>query len=234
MLRVSFSERKASAGSIRATGRAWPCMPPPRPYGGRVTGWKRLCTDVLEEFVPFTGSSSSSSSRSATGGNKSPGAVARGSGISSSSRGGSGILGGDISGVTVEDADSDGADNNDIGERVSVHDTNARFLLHGVCGVLAGCTSAILTNPLDVAKTRIQVLSKGSAEESASAAAQGKAVGTVKRNPFAVLYDLVREEGLARACTRGLGARIMSMAPISFLMIISYEHVKRLSRIEEK
>lgn len=83
--------------------------------------------------------------------------------------------------------------------------------VHTSCGVFAGIMSAILTNPLDVAKTRLQVLKNEK-----------------KLNVFGVLKELYKEEGI-KSFSRGLQARIYHMFIFSLIMSTVYENVKKLS-----
>jgi len=75
-------------------------------------------------------------------------------------------------------------------------------------GVLSGAVSALATNPLDVMRTRIQV--GGS------------------RSLIQVTKKLWSEEG-SSMFTKGLTARALSMSTSSFLIVLGYETVKRLS-----
>lgn len=78
--------------------------------------------------------------------------------------------------------------------------------------LLAGCTSAILTNPLDVVKTRLQVAirQQGGQQPSFRAIAQ----------------QLLAEEG-AKGLLRGVAPRITSTALWSTCMVTTYEFLKR-------
>lgn len=88
-------------------------------------------------------------------------------------------------------------------------------MLNAVSGATAGMMAATCTNPLDVAKTRIQVLQKGA-----------PGTGSIVQ----MVTHLWRQEGL-QAFTRGLVARIFSQVPVSVLLIVTYEQVKNLSTI---
>eukprot|EP01102_Stenamoeba_stenopodia_P010098 TRINITY_DN3003_c0_g1_i1.p1 TRINITY_DN3003_c0_g1~~TRINITY_DN3003_c0_g1_i1.p1 ORF type:complete len:321 (+),score=52.53 TRINITY_DN3003_c0_g1_i1:30-992(+) len=85
--------------------------------------------------------------------------------------------------------------------------------LAALSGLLAGTVSATTTNPLDIAKTRIQTTDR-----------KGESSGSM----YSIIRNLVKEEGV-RALGRGVTARILANAPMSILMITSYEQVKRLS-----
>eukprot|EP01087_Luapelamoeba_hula_P006199 TRINITY_DN1628_c5_g1_i3.p1 TRINITY_DN1628_c5_g1~~TRINITY_DN1628_c5_g1_i3.p1 ORF type:complete len:334 (-),score=25.44 TRINITY_DN1628_c5_g1_i3:48-1049(-) len=106
------------------------------------------------------------------------------------------------------------------------------LLFYALSGAGAGACAAILTNPLDVAKTRLQVLAfadrRGTTGHDMADAAK-KATnkqGTV--NFWSVIRELWATEGPG-AFKRGLSARVMSMMPISFLLVLNYETVKRYS-----
>jgi len=94
-------------------------------------------------------------------------------------------------------------------------DPRLSWLMTGMCGAVAGFTSAALTNPIDVIKTRLQVLEQWDAR-------QGSRL-------MAVVSSLVREEGL-RGFSKGLTARLASSSVVSLFIITTYEGVKRLSR----
>ena len=81
-----------------------------------------------------------------------------------------------------------------------------------LAGCTAGVTAAVCTNPLDVLKTRLQTQSV-----------------TGSRTYWQLGRDLFAREGW-RGFFRGASARCASMAPISVMMILSYETVKRLAR----
>jgi hypothetical protein len=82
--------------------------------------------------------------------------------------------------------------------------------LQAFSGIIAGVVSSTLTNPLDVCKTRMQLH-------------RGGHVGI-----GAIVRQLVREDGL-RALTKGLPARILNTAPVSVVMILTYEYIKKIS-----
>lgn len=80
--------------------------------------------------------------------------------------------------------------------------------VQALCGVLSGATSAVVTNPLDVIRTRIQV-------------GGSRSITTVTKK-------LWQEEG-TQLFSKGLTARALSMSTSSLLIILGYETVKRLS-----
>jgi solute carrier family 25 protein 44 len=77
-----------------------------------------------------------------------------------------------------------------------------------VCGGFSGLMAGVLCNPMDVVRTRLQVLG-------------GQSMVIVFRQLYA-------EEGW-RMVYKGLSARLMSMVPSSCLIVVAYEMVKRLS-----
>ncbi|KAJ3110139.1 hypothetical protein HK098_000658 [Nowakowskiella sp. JEL0407] len=104
-----------------------------------------------------------------------------------------------------------------------------QFLLMSSCaGALAGVTSAVLTNPMDVVKTRLQTnIRNAERNESGRKVGGTRRVGSIRMifNEFLLLY---REEGL-NGFKRGVGARAANTVPVSMLMVTSYELVRRLS-----
>eukprot|EP01116_Phalansterium_solitarium_P017490 TRINITY_DN4318_c0_g1_i1.p1 TRINITY_DN4318_c0_g1~~TRINITY_DN4318_c0_g1_i1.p1 ORF type:complete len:276 (-),score=46.80 TRINITY_DN4318_c0_g1_i1:319-1146(-) len=82
--------------------------------------------------------------------------------------------------------------------------------VHGLCGVCAGITSAVLTTPLDVAKTRMQVLNLPNV------------------NILQSMQQIVRQEGWRGLC-KGMRPRVLNTVPFSLAMIVIYQHVKELS-----
>jgi len=87
------------------------------------------------------------------------------------------------------------------------------ILMNGIASTVAAMSVAIITNPLDVSKTRLQVTRNESGQ---------------KRNLLSILISLVKEEGI-HGMMRGVQARMTNMILVSFFMITVYEQVKRLS-----
>lgn len=79
-------------------------------------------------------------------------------------------------------------------------DNNSVFLVNFVSGCLAAGTAAVLVNPADVVKTRLQLLNKGANEE----------VYNGMRHAF---VEIFKKEG-PRAFLKGAGCRIMYIAPL--------------------
>ena len=79
--------------------------------------------------------------------------------------------------------------------------------------LLAGCTSAVLTNPLDVVKTRLQVAIKQQGQQQPSFRA--------------IAQQLLAEEG-PKALLRGVAPRITSTALWGTSMVTAYEFLKRI------
>lgn len=96
-------------------------------------------------------------------------------------------------------------------------DQRLQWLVTGMCGAVAGFTSAALTNPLDVIKTRLQLLEEWNAEKNG------------RSRIAAVVRSLVVEEGM-RGFSKGLSARLACSSVVSLFIITTYEGVKRLSR----
>ena len=83
-------------------------------------------------------------------------------------------------------------------------------LVHGWSGALAGVTSTVVTNPLDVVKTRLQC------SETALSALD-------------VLRGLLRESGL-RGLFSGLMPRLAAAVPRSVCTVLAYERAIALCR----
>jgi hypothetical protein len=92
------------------------------------------------------------------------------------------------------------------------------FLIHMAAGAAAGTLSAITINPLEVAKTRLQVQNENSTYRY--------------RNVFHALRTIPKQEGY-RAFTNGVGAKVLYVAPVSGIMIAVYEYVKKISSHDE-
>ena len=80
---------------------------------------------------------------------------------------------------------------------------------------MAGITATLATNPIDVARTRLQV---------ECSAARGASGGTL-RGTLAMLW---KEEG-ARSLMKGVQPRILATVPSSIMIITCYELVKEWS-----
>jgi solute carrier family 25 protein 44 len=89
-----------------------------------------------------------------------------------------------------------------------------------VAGVLTGCTSASLTTPLDVVKTRLQTRDSGNA---------GAGGGAPTWRSTAA--ELVRNEG-PKGLFRGVAPRMVSTSIWGTVMVTTYEFLKRLCMLE--
>ncbi|KAK3745908.1 hypothetical protein RRG08_056717, partial [Elysia crispata] len=86
-----------------------------------------------------------------------------------------------------------------------------RLGIQVVAAPLSGVSSAVLTNPLDVIRARIQV------------------EGHHLRETLEILW---REEGMWMA-TKGLSARLVQSITFSFFLMLGYESIKRWSVLDE-
>jgi hypothetical protein len=84
---------------------------------------------------------------------------------------------------------------------------------HMAAGFLAGGTAALLSNPLDVVKTRIQTQK-----------------GNEARAFFTCLCDIMRQEGLRKSMLRGILPKLMSTGPLGAVSSVVYESVLFVSR----
>ena len=100
------------------------------------------------------------------------------------------------------------------------------FFLFLYKGLFAGFCSAVVTNPFDVARTRLQVDGALAIhEEGPKARIQYKYHGLI-----GCMKTMVRQEGLG-VLAKGMVPRILYMAPISGLAFSVYELCKRVSYI---
>ncbi|KAL8558706.1 hypothetical protein ACOMHN_037799 [Nucella lapillus] len=96
------------------------------------------------------------------------------------------------------------------GLTVVLPDWVPRLLLRTIAGPLSGVSSAIITNPLDVIRARIQV--------------EGRTFGDT-------VNTLWKDEGWWMV-TKGLSARLISSIAFSFFIVLGYESVKRWSLLD--
>ena len=111
------------------------------------------------------------------------------------------------------------------------HSSGEILAVQTASALAAGCTSAVLTTPLDVVKTRLQVSGSGSGSSGSSGGGGGGASGaaaTAAKAPSAaaVVRQLLREDGF-RGLFRGLGPRTASVALWGTCMVNAYEALKR-------
>ncbi|KAJ3215485.1 hypothetical protein HDU67_000343 [Dinochytrium kinnereticum] len=95
------------------------------------------------------------------------------------------------------------------------------LIISAASGFLAGCVSAAVTNPMDVIKTRMQTLNLA----PSGGGGERKGTGPSLAESCKALY---KSEGW-KGFTRGMGARVLQIAPVSVMTISTYEIVKYLS-----
>ena len=102
------------------------------------------------------------------------------------------------------------------------------FVQSMVCSMVAGGTASVLTNPLDMAKLRLQVQRAGAASNTDAA----KAITEFYyKHMFDAIYKIQRDEG-PRALFRGSLARILYHVPMVAISMAVLEKVKpRVSKM---
>jgi solute carrier family 25, member 44 len=100
----------------------------------------------------------------------------------------------------------------------------------GFCGAFSGATAAFVTNPLDVAKTRLQTQRQPTEVPSDAPVQQGvPTTPKLPRNIFSMLRYIGANESIFALWKRGLMARMVSMAINGSILILTYENVKKFS-----
>lgn len=93
---------------------------------------------------------------------------------------------------------------------------------HLLCGSLAGIASVAVTNPLDVARTRLQLMEFKNHTERTS----------IKGGFIKVLRDTYVNEGMA-GLYKGSRPRILIKIPGSALAFLGYEYLKDLTALQK-
>lgn len=88
----------------------------------------------------------------------------------------------------------------------------------GLSGSIAGSTSYIVTNPLEVAKTRLQLMELGHKRDKMA----------LTRGFWYILADLFRKEGI-NGMFKGLKPRLLLHVPVASITIMAYEYLKEFS-----
>lgn len=99
-----------------------------------------------------------------------------------------------------------------LGE-LSVSSHQQDVIVQAIAGSLAGLAGVVVTHPMDVLKTRLQTV----------ATEDEKKLGL--RQAY---QKLILQEGYS-GLTKGLTARVLQSTPVSVLLIVVYELVKKLS-----
>lgn len=102
--------------------------------------------------------------------------------------------------------------------------------VQAISGLLTGCTSAGLTNPLDVVKTRLQTAQR---EKSYSRDGADVASNSARTSWGGTVSNLFRSEGV-RGFYRGVVPRMMNTAVWGTAMVTTYEFLKRLCALPEE
>lgn len=90
--------------------------------------------------------------------------------------------------------------------------------VHMISGAFAGFACCLVTNPLDVAKTRLQVLDARQSEHRLR----------IKNGIWPMMSDIMRKEGI-RGLYRGIAARLIVCIPGSAISFVAYEFAKKMS-----
>ena len=96
------------------------------------------------------------------------------------------------------------------------YQTIRQSLPHMVAGFVAGGTAALVSNPLDVVKTRLQ---------TAQVSKAGGALGFLKG-----MQRLLAEEGIRGAFFRGIVPKLVTTAPLGMISSVMYEGILYMSR----
>jgi len=90
------------------------------------------------------------------------------------------------------------------------------YALQAICGIISGYSAVLVSNPIDVVKTHIQVKQTSAASESF----------------IDTFQHILRTEGLSTLLFKGVTPRLFMMIPFSALGISTYEFCKEFARIE--
>lgn len=101
----------------------------------------------------------------------------------------------------------------------ATNNQTVEVLTKAVSGSLAAGVTCLATNPLDVIRTRHNLLANASASSTSAAP-----------RAFDVMRSLVREEGVA-GLYRGLSMRAVKFCLSSFVLVVIYEGVKEQCRL---
>lgn len=94
---------------------------------------------------------------------------------------------------------------------------------HLLCGSIAGVASVVATNPLDLVRTRLQLMEFRNHNERSY----------LREGFIKVLQDTYKNEGL-RGLYKGSRPRILIKIPVSALAFLGYEYMKDLTAIEKE
>lgn len=87
-----------------------------------------------------------------------------------------------------------------------------------ICGCIAGTLTSFITNPLEVAKTRLQLLEVSSQSD----------FSLLRKGFFHILSQIYKNEGMS-GLFKGVKLRLVFRVPGSALTIFGYEYIKALS-----
>lgn len=93
---------------------------------------------------------------------------------------------------------------------------------HLISGGVAGICAVAVTNPLDVARTRLQLLEVGNPKESEQ----------IRQGFWKIMKNIVKDEGI-QGLYKGMKPRIFVKIPGSAIAFLGYEWLKENSLIRD-